>query len=583
MIRSRPRGRLAVLTVISLILISGCTSFGGIGFENPFDDSTESEESKERMGDISEDGKYISKYNETSQQKGLIYKTTGKNSGIGDGGVYATDYNNDGWVDLLAVGGDRPILFKNTGGSFEPSDEIPLLNDTHVKAALFFDYDNDGWEDLLFVPIGDEPIFFENKGGSFHRHNVGLDTNITWGEGASAADFNDDGCLDVFIYQYADWRTKVPTRVKNHSLAPRSDNGNPNLLFKGNCSSFKNVTADSGISGERWSLATSFADLTSDGLPDIHVANDFNYDMVYINQGNGSFKGHYLPNSNRHGMASDITDVNNDHLNDVFVTNIEYPNSTTVWDVNQGLNVSNRGNNLFINQGNGTFAGRATQYGIRVTSGWAWAGHLIDLDNDGDQDLIHTTKYYLELDPGSKDYERQIKSSKRSRKSVSSYKTKKSFPTVWERVNSTTFDSRSPEKIGLEQSNGRGMAVFDFDNDGDRDFIIADTTGHFKLYENKLDNDHNWLQVRVRTNTGTAIGSKLYVSTTNGTRFASQHSQTNFLSQDARDVHFGLGTARDVTLRVVWPSGTEYTFEKVPINTKISAYPNGTIRRANTE
>lgn len=90
-----------------------------------------------------------------------------------------------------------------------------------------------------------------------------------------------------------------------------SSHGNPNLLFDGDCNSFEQVE-NAGIEGTRWSLATSFVDLTGDGYLDIHVGNDFNTDVLYVNQHDGTFRRVEIPATDRHAMASEVADVTGD-------------------------------------------------------------------------------------------------------------------------------------------------------------------------------------------------------------------------------------------------------------------------------
>jgi hypothetical protein len=531
---------LAALALAALVVVSGCAAVGDVV------GSTDS-----------------AWFQDVAEERGLEYTTTGENSGNGDGGVYATDFDRDDRTDVLVTGGEGPALFRNAGGEFERADALPETDLTEIKGALFFDHDNDGWEDLLLVPRDDEMVFLENTGGQFEREEVGLETHLEWGTGASAADYDGDGCLDVFVIQNGDWQAGVPKRTHSDSFE-EEDNGNPNLLFRGTCGSFERVDGAGVSEKKRWSLATSFVDLTGDGRPDIHVANDFNYDSLYVNRGNGTFERRDLPNTNRHGMASDVVDANGDGRLDIFVTNIEWEDTGGIWELRNGLDIKNRGNNLLINRGDGTFEDRATEYGVRVTGGWGWAGHLVDFDNDADLDLLHTTKYYLVSEGGEL------------------FKPKKPTPTAWERTGPKTFEPRNASDLGLESSDGRGMAVLDYDADGDQDFVIADTTDPFKLYENRRADRSggHWLRVRVAgTPRQTPIGSELHVRTDNGTQFAVYNSRANFFSQDARPVHFGLAGDDAVDLRVVWPDGTERTFPDVQADGLVVVSRDGSIER----
>lgn len=487
---------------------------------------------------------------------GIDYRTTGNDLGNGDGAVLITDYDRDGWQDLLLLGGDRPALYRNVhGDTFKRTNALPDIPATDLKSGLFFDYDNDGWQDLLLLPRTGAPVFLENNEGTFVHASVGLAANLTWGTSAVAADYNGDGCLDVFITQNGDWSARVPNRSSDDPIRP--DNGEPNLLFAGNCSAFSRVQ-DAGLSATRWSLAASFVDLTGDGRPDIHVANDFNYDYLYVNQGNGTFEPHRLAGTNRHGMTSEIADVNGDTRMDIFVTNIEFQNPDDIWSMRNGFDVVNRGNNLLINTGNASFVDRATEYGVRQ-GGWGWAGNLVDLDNDGDLDLVHATQDYLHL-------------------TNSGWRAVSNPPALWRRTE-TGFTQLNASKRGMTPGNGRGLAVFDYDRDGDQDVVVANTDGRFELLENVGATGH-WLQVQVRAADGVVHGTRVSVRTQTWSRVSVRDSEVNFFSQSTRILHFGLGTATEVDLTVTFPDGTVRTFEDIGVDRRVIVFKNGTVRTA---
>jgi len=515
---------------------------------------------------------------EVSQDCGLDYETSGNADGSDDGGVAVADYDRDGWPDLLAIGGG-PVLYRNTGGEaganggtqtgraangtagFEPSDALPELEYPPLKTALFFDADGDGWSDLLLVPRAGHPILLENDRGEFDRADAGFDTELQWGTGAAAADYDGDGDLDLFLTQNGNWRSQTPRRGADG----QATDGFPNLLYEnvGETSARAgNGTADiaferaenAGVGSERWSLATTFTDLTGDGHPDIHVANDYARDALLVNRGDGTFVRREIPGTNRHGMASVVRDVTGDGRLDLFVSNIEFEAPSDVWELNSGLGVRNRGNTLLVNRGNGTFVERADDYGIRQ-GGWGWAAALEDFDNDGTLDLLHATKFYLE------------------RTDESGFTGVETRPSLWEGRPNGTFESRDAAEAGFVHSNGRGLATLDFDRDGDRDIVVADTSGRFKLYRTAASG--NWLQVRVRG--AGALGARVHVETTSGTQTRVQSSRSDLFSQSSRTLHFGLGPATVEGIRVVRTDGTTQTLDDPPTNRRVTIWENGTL------
>jgi len=299
-------------------------------------------------------------FREVGSEVGFAYTNDVRFGIMSNAGVYAADYDDDGWTDLLAVGGNRSVLYENRRGTFAPSGELAGIDRT-MRSALFLDYDDDGWTDLLLFPDGGQPLAFRNDGGDLQRVDVGFDVNTSVPTGATAGDYTGNGCLDLFVVQNGDWTTRLPAGQRESGVTPRTDNGNPNYLFRGNCEGFENVTAEAGIRGTRWSMAATMVDLDEDGRPDVHVANDFNYDVVYWNQGDGTFEQAVLGEAtNRNGMASAVADVNGDGYTDIYVTNIYFPETdTNVSRTYLGTNERAGGNNLLINRGNRSFEDRA--------------------------------------------------------------------------------------------------------------------------------------------------------------------------------------------------------------------------------
>jgi hypothetical protein len=472
-------------------------------------------------------------------------------------GVYTTDFDGDGRTDLLAVGGDRPVLYRNTGGAYERADALPEVGIT-VKSALFFDHDNDGLDDLLLLPVNGTPRFLENVDGTFRVRDVGFDEPVAIGAAATTLDYDRDGCLDVFIAQNGDWRNGFPARGRGDERGPEApDNGNPNYLYSGACGSFERVD-DAGIEGTRWSVATSAVDLNGDGWTDLHVANDYNTDVVYLNRQDGTFERTTLPATDRHGMASEVADVDGDGDMDLFVTNIHYEDP--VFETSMSPNFNNEGNSLLLNRGNGTFNSSEHAYGV-ADGGWGWAAVIVDFDNDGDRDLAHTTKFYTAAkDVGDGMIRDGLVETR---------------PRVWTNGEGG-FQARDAGRLGFERSNGRGLVHLDYDGDGDQDLVVADSnsSSRFKLYENEVTGEGNWVQIRLDPDGDRpVIGSTVCVEADERRQCEAANAKADFLSQDTRTHHFGVGGASTVTVEVTWPDGTVSTYESVSAGQRVTLRP----------
>jgi hypothetical protein len=128
---------------------------------------------------------------------------------------------------------------------------------------------------------------------------------------------------------------------------------------------------------------------------------------------------------------------------------------------------------------------------------------------------------------------------------------------------------------GDESKDGRGMALLDFDHDGDLDIAINHNPGdsgkaelgRATLLRNAVGQRRSWLAVEL---TGTranrdaagalvsveAGGEKLLRLAASGSGYASQHT---------RRLYFGLGDAERVErLTVRWPGGDRQEFHDLP-------------------
>jgi hypothetical protein len=108
-----------------------------------------------------------------------------------------------------------------------------------------------------------------------------------------------------------------------------------------------------------------------------------------------------------------------------------------------------------------------------------------------------------------------------------------------------------------DKGQGRGIACFDYDRDGDIDIYVANNRQAPLLYENRGLTRH-WLEVDVAGEAlnSAAIGARIYVTVDGTTQMRELNAGSNYMSQNPALAHFGLGSATRVEiLRVVWPSG----------------------------
>ena len=112
---------------------------------------------------------------------------------------------------------------------------------------------------------------------------------------------------------------------------------------------------------------------------------------------------------------------------------------------------------------------------------------------------------------------------------------------------------------------GRGMAMADFDRDGDLDLIITNYKDRAQYYINKVAKGH-WLQVRLRgrQNNRDGVGAIIRIRSGNNRQMRVISAGDGYASQFSRVAHFGVGKNEIIEeLEVSWPNGIRQIFEGV--------------------
>ncbi len=131
--------------------------------------------------------------------------------------VKAVDYNKDGKLDLFVSGRVEPwnypkpvssMILRNDSkdGHIKFTDVTAsvakdLKNIGLVCDAIFTDFDNDGWPDLIMTGEWMPVTFFKNDHGTFKNvtDNTGISNKLGWWNSITAGDFNHDGKIDYIV------------------------------------------------------------------------------------------------------------------------------------------------------------------------------------------------------------------------------------------------------------------------------------------------------------------------------------------------------------------------------------------------
>jgi len=443
-------------------------------------------------------------------------------------GVAAGDYDGDGWVDLYATGGPEGSnrLLRNLGdGTFEDVAAAAGvgLAGSFGAGAVFADYDGDGHLDLLVSGVLETPlVVFRNLGdGTFSDATASTGIDVTADTFSAAfGDYDGDGDLDVALTH---WQQDITESAR---------------LWRNDDGSFVDVTAEADLDIGRglfdldWSFTATFADINEDGLPDLLLAGDFSGSQVFVNDGDGTFTdatGEMIDDEN--GMGSAVGDYDNDGDLDWFVSSIWDPDG--VAESNWGVT----GNRLYQNQGDGTFADVTEVAGVREGY-WGWGSCFADFNLDGDLDIFHVNGYSTN---SAVEYFHDP-----ARLFVSN--------------GDGTFTESSAEVALEERGQGRGIACFDYDRDGDIDIFVANNGSTPSLWRNdataELRNGFLAIELRAGPPNTRAIGARVYVTTGSTTQMREVRAGNNFLSNNPAEAHFGLGEIELIDeIRIEWPDG----------------------------
>ncbi len=476
------------------------------------------------------------------------------------------DYDNDGWMDVYFVNSGpsdffvpasplKNALFRNNrDGTFtDVTDKAGVAGGKFGMGVAAADYDGDGNIDLYVTNYGPNILYRNNGDGTFTdvTEKAGV-TAPGWSTCATWFDYDNDNKLDLFVSSFVFYdKTQNPlctdpTLQRRYYCVPRLFKPTPSRLFRnaGN-GTFQDVSRESGIADHPGkSFGAVATDINNDGLLDLFVANDTMPNFLFVNKGKGKFEEIGLAagvaygeaGRPRSGMGVDAVDYDGDGWQDLFVANIDH----------EFFSLYHNERELIFTDQPGEIA-PSTQ----LLSGWGLK--FFDYDNDGDPDLFLVNGHPDDM------IESRIPRVKYREPLLMFENTGREFKDV----------SAKSGAVFSKVFSGRGMALGDFDNDGDSDVLASNNGEPPLLLRNQGGNRNNWigLQLVATKSNPEAVGAMITWQAGGVKRSRLKIGGGSYLSShDPREI-IGIGAAATVeSIEIRWPSGKTDKLTNTPLN-----------------
>ena len=497
---------------------------------------------------------------------------------MGGGGAFL-DFDGDRDEDLLCINSNvwpwakkQPItppvsaLYANDGtGKFTNVTagsglDVPMYG----NGVACGDFDNDSDVDIFISCVGANHLFRNDGGGKFVdvTSTAGVAGGETaWSTSCGFFDYDIDGDLDLFVSNYIEWSRELdqsmnftlggklraygrPTDFKGASPYLYRNEGNGTFTDVTEAVGVQVTDSNTGVPLSK-SLGVTFADVNSDHLPDIVVANDTVQNLMFLNQRGGTFvegaaaSGIAFDNSGsaRGAMGIDFSCFRNSTAVAIAIGNFATEMTALYVCQTPGMPMPVFRDEA-VSNGLGPLTRTDLKFGVL----------FLDADLDGRVDLFENNGHLeedIQVIQASQHYEQAPH-------------------LLWNC--GPEFESEFvmlPEsKVGadfMKRMVGRGASMADIDGDGDLDLALFSSGGRPRLLRNDQKTGHHWLRFRLKGTTSNrdAIGAEIEVSLSDDVILRRTVMPTrSYQSQVELPVTFGLGAVdkvKDVTIR--WPSG----------------------------
>ena len=459
------------------------------------------------------------------------------------GGVAVFDCDDDRRPDLYFAGGSNPAaVYRNEspiGGSLQfASVPSTAANLAAVTGAYPIDIDSDGALDLVVLRRGDSRVLRGLGDCAFEdvTQSLGIDTGSDWAVGFAATWEGDATLPTLALGNYL--KPESTDCASNDLLRPAGTRYGTPIELVAHCT-----------------LSLLFSDWNRDGGVDLRVSNDRNYDRTAREQ-----LWRVRPNEPPieydesdgwrriviWGMGIASHDLTGDGRPEVFLTSQGDNKLQTL----EADNVGPSYRDIALERG---VTAHRPYTGDSVLPSTAWHPEFDDVNNDGRIDLFVTKgNVEAQVDYAADDPNNLLLGREDG-----------------------TFVERGSEAGIANGARSRGAAIVDLNLDGMLDMVVVNRRVPVEIRRNVGTGSAqapratgNWVAVtplQSAPNT-LAVGSWVEVRANGRSQSREVTVGGGHASGHAGPVHFGLGTATSVEIRVIFPDGTTGPWMSVEVN-----------------
>lgn len=522
------------------------------------------------------------------------------------GGVAIGDINNDGLEDIYFSGNLVPNKLYLNKGNFQFEDITEKAGVGAIAGwktgVTFVDLDQDGFLDIYVCrsamddSVLRKNLLYMNNGNQTFNEKAaeyGID-DASYSTHAAFFDYDKDGDLDMFalnhsLPMYAGFSNMMVNFKKQKA------DGFQSKLYQNNEGRFTDVSEKAGIINNvlSFGLGLAISDINQDGWSDIYISNDFNEeDYLYVNNQDGTFKNvtrDAIGHASLFSMGSDIADVNNDALPDIFTLDMQPESNERIklssgddnYDkyeilIKSGFHHQSMRNMLQLNNGNGTFSEIGQLSGISNTD-WSWSALFADFDGDGWKDLFvsngyekdYTNMQFLKYTVDERIKSRQTGSSPDIKEIIGQMPAIQVGNFLFRNNGDLTFTKKTDEWGITRKFKSNGAAYADLDNDGDLDLVINTMNEKSALYRNTVSENKKamFLKVDLRKSNPDRIivGTKVIVYGNENVQYQEFSPIRGFQSSMYVPLSFGIPDSTVIdSVRIIWPDNKTQLLKDIP-------------------